>query len=294
MRRIDRREDWSGPGRPLTVALPLLEERLRQQILDVSLLARSVHAVEYAVPAPRLLRRRHLLRLASVLASGSVREAEVYAREVRRGSACVHCSTLIAHLPALMSSLHAWPTALALRIREIAADIADRNAAFALRARPDGAIPLQSLAELIAYCDANSGLLAQSITELLFAHDTATYRVAERLRQLAPEGGQGVQLVAILAATGRSPSVPGFVTGDVDLRQAVLASEVRLRRAELYVDALRAASAQRAIVAFASLPVVWARTELNTLLVNMGLTPSDEPLIDTDQPSWRKVAAAPS
>jgi hypothetical protein len=92
----------------------------------------------------------------------------------------------------------------------------------------------------------------------------------------------------------RGRTVPGFMTSNIEVYDAILAAEARLRRAEHYVDTLRGAAVPRSIVAFSSLPVVWARTELNRMLFGVELEPAVPSYVRIGGPLARKSTTPPS
>ena len=161
--------------------------------------------------------------------------------------------------------LHQLRPAASAQLRKHVARSARAMAGIVERTNSDRRLELQTLQDLRDYCYAVAGIVGEMLTELFILQSPTLQRDAAELRARAVEFGEALQLVNIL-----KDELVDRSEGRVYVpRQAVLAEVFMLARADLrraieYINLLRAAGADRGVVAFNTLN---ARLAIDTLRV---------------------------
>ncbi len=251
----------------LALSVAPLDPSLRRSITWATIAVKLSESFEESTPWPPASRRRALLSLAGFWKNPSREEANVLANAHRvhvgsgPGSAC----PILNQLPDLVDGIVSLPESERAAILRHARCAAERSSAFAMRARPEGGVVVRSVEDLRAYCRARSGVVAEAITEMLVLHEPRLLPVADVLRSEAASAAEGIRLVDHLDTIelGSLPAIQ--VLSPLDKTSMLDLSREGLLHAERYVEALRKAGASRAVVAFAALPVAWARGRLERL-----------------------------
>ena len=122
------------------------------------------------------------------------------------------------------------------------------------RTDASGGLRLQTLQDLRDYCFVVAGIVGQMLTELFILQSPSLRGVAGDLRARAVEFGEALQLVNILK-DARSDGSEGrvYLPSQASLAEVFSLARADLRRAIEYTDLLRAAGAERGVVAFNTL-----------------------------------------
>jgi phytoene/squalene synthetase len=256
----------------LALSLAPLDPSLRQSITWATMAVKLAESFEESTPWPPASRRRALLSLAEFWEAPSGEGAEalksrLHSIPVRRGADGDRGwkAQIVARLPRLVDSIASLPEAERTTIWSHGRRAAERSSAFAMRARPEGGVVVRSVEDLDAYCGARSGVVAEVITEVLILHEPRLLLVADVLRSEAAAAARGIRLVDYLDTMEQGCCSLIHVRSPLDTPSILEVSREGLGRAERYVDAMRKAGASRPVVAFAALPVAWARGRLERL-----------------------------
>lgn len=256
----------------LAMSAESLEEPLRRIVTLGALTIHAIHAVEAAIPWPPLQLRRAVQQYVSLAQDPTVPRARRLASD-----AALKNDLLIASLPHLVASIESLPEGYRLAIWHHAKRAAEQSLAFVLRTRADGQVVLTSPEELAHYCAARTGIITELLTDLILEKDPSLEPVADSLRALSAACGEVVGLIDCLDDADAQRCRAHLL--DPSHRQHVIAlARARMKHAERYVDALRAAGAPRDVTAFVSLPVAWAKLRLDRVVWGEGLT--------LDRSSW--------
>jgi len=125
---------------------------------------------------------------------------------------------------------------------------------FVDRTDATGALRLETMADLHEYCYVVAGIVGEMLTELFVLGDRHLDGVASELRARAVAFGEGLQLVNILKDAG-ADAVEGrtYLPRQVQLAEVFTLARADLRKATEYIETLRAAGADRGLVAFNAL-----------------------------------------
>lgn len=114
------------------------------------------------------------------------------------------------------------------------------------------------------------GIAAELITELLIADEPCLASVATDLHEMASSSAQALGLVDYLDIMSSDQRCPICVLEPLARDAVVAMTEAGMRRAERYVRVLREAGARRDVVAFAALPLAWAKSRLDKVQCEAG------------------------
>jgi len=119
------------------------------------------------------------------------------------------------------------------------------------RSDVNGYFQLQTLQDLREYCFVVAGIVGQMLTELFILQSPSLEKVGPELRARAVEFGEALQLVNILKDV-RPDADEGrvYLPREATLPEIFLLARADLRRATEYIDLLRAAGADKGMVAF--------------------------------------------
>jgi hypothetical protein len=256
----------------LALSVEPLDPSLRQSITWATMAVKLVESFEQSTPWPPASRRKALLSLAAFCENPSREAAEaltsrLHATPMRWGAdgAPGWEAHVVSELPRLVDGIASLPELERDTIWSHARRAADRSSAFSMRARPEGGVVVRSLEDLGAYCLARSGIVAEVITEVLVLHEPRLLPVADVLRSEAAAAAQGIRLIDYLDTVGHGACSLLHVLSPLDDTAILEVSREGLRRAERYVETMRETGASRPVVAFAALPVAWARSRLDRL-----------------------------
>ena len=258
----------------LALSVAPLDPSLRQSITWAAMAVKLAESFEESTPWPPASRRRALLSLAEFWEKPSGERARGLAgmhrvplRWAADGAQHRGCP-VVNHLTSLVDGIATLPEAERSAIWSHARRAAERSSAFAMRARPEGGVVVRSVEDLGAYCHARSGIVAEAITDVLILHEPRLLTVAGELRSEAAAAAQGIRLVDYLDMMDQGSCSRIHVRSPLDKTSILELSREGLGRAERYVAALRKAGSSRPVVAFAALPVAWARARLERLRWN--------------------------
>lgn len=268
----------------LALSVPSLDEPLKQSVTHGGLALGMVRAVE-ALPWSPIDRRRALLAFAEFAQTPSRQLADIFLRSLHRASEGIpetpallpEGPSLVYRLPALVESVDRIAAEDGRTIWRHAARVAELTSAFALRTRRHGEVVLRTADELTAYCHARTGVAAELVTELLVRHEPALTPIADTLLSMAGVSARGVSLVDFLdgAGTDRSPPCSLCVLEPLDQTTVAAISKDGILHAQEYVRMMRDVGARRPVVAFASLPIAWAKGRLDRILLQQQADFSD-------------------
>ena len=166
---------------------------------------------------------------------------------------------LLGQAPAVLGALETLRPEAREAIRRHVGRTAAGMARYARRAAEEGGLHLRSLEELREYCYVVAGIVGEMLTDLFLLDGAPVAGAADALRARARHFGEGLQLVNVLKdAAGDAEEGRRYLPDSVSRGTVFALAREDLRRAEEYVEALRAAGAPRGLVAFTALPVLLA------------------------------------
>jgi len=242
-------------SRTFALTIPMLPARLRREIGVAYLLFRVIDTFEDATawaPARRIEALDEFVAMLEEDGAGprSIRAvAEAWTREppvAHQGYV-----ELLGATPRVLDWYRGLAPASRRELRRHVAQSARGMKRFVERTDANGVLRLQTVDDLHDYCFVVAGLVGQMLTELFVLGDPRIAARADELRARAVRFGEALQLVNILKDAGQDQ-----VEGRLYLPEAVPLAEVfMLARADLqaaaeYCETLRAAGADRGLVAF--------------------------------------------
>lgn len=262
-------------SRTFALSIPQLPEPTRRAVTLAYLLFRIADTFEDAAVWPRAARSRALEAFTSLLEDSSLRDgtgtpanAEAYAQGWVLARPCEHKGYL--ELLAASAEVMAETARLDDATRAVVLGHTARTAIgmreYVLRSSDAGALRLQSLEELRAYCYIVAGIVGEMLTELFVLHAPELGSVAMELGREARRFGEGLQLVNILKdATDDARDGRVYLPTGVALTEVFACARGDLDAARSYVLTLQIAGAPRGFVEFTAVPVVLARATLDGL-----------------------------
>jgi farnesyl-diphosphate farnesyltransferase len=243
-------------SRTFALTIPLLPEPLQTEVAVAYLLFRIIDTFEDATlwePSRRAKALATFVRLMETESSLDPRELAVqWVAEPPIGHAA-YLELLTATPDVVRWHRHLRPAARDVLRRDVTRSACEMMTIVG-RADTTGALRLETLVDLRAYCFAVAGIVGEMLTELFVLQSPSLENVADELRARAVEFGEALQLVNIL-----KDADPDAAEGRVYLPRAASLAEVfqlaraDLRRAIEYVELLRMARAARGVVAFNAL-----------------------------------------
>ena len=176
------------------------------------------------------------------------------------------CLALLGRAEAVRAAVTARGADIAVAMTLDVVRTSSKMAEFVARQTEAGGITLTDLPDLREYCYAVAGIVGELLTELFLTRDPSLEPSRDALLELAPEFGEGLQLVNILkdapsdAREGRFYLPPG-----VDRAEVVRLARSDLERANEYVAILKRAGASSQVRTFCELPVRLAEATLDRL-----------------------------
>ncbi len=249
-------------SRTYALTIPFLPEPTRREVAIAYLLMRVVDTFEDAETWPAERRCQALDTFGQLIHFDSAPDLDAAAAFSRRLDAAPPSShegyrALLRELSGLLADLAALERPQRDQIVLHTQKMIDGMAA-TLRAsqKRDGAIVLDSLQELRAYCYFVAGLVGEMLTELMMLDAPQLMPAAESLRQNAALFGEALQLTNILkdsradAAEGRT-----FLKDDARRAEAFALARRDLCAAVDYIETLRRHGAPEGFVGFTAFPV---------------------------------------
>ncbi len=239
-------------SRTFALTIPCLPQPTREEVGIAYLLFRIIDTFEDAVLwSPE--KRDRALRDFIPLMDGPAAAAQTLAREWAAAPPLLHdgYQELLARTPYVLERFEALRPEARQILRTHVARSAEGMAGFVARAKPEGRLQLDTIADLRAYCYAVAGIVGEMLTELFVLGRPSMQAVAPELRKRAAAFGEGLQLVNILkdarpdAAEGRT-----FLPRQAPLREVFALARQDLADAAAYVDLLRQGGCEPGLVAF--------------------------------------------
>jgi farnesyl-diphosphate farnesyltransferase len=255
-------------SRTFALTIPMLPEPLRQQIGVSYLLFRIIDTFEDATAWTPAKRTEALGDFVQLLAPFEASDSASHVARWMEVPPVAHAGylELLAATPRVLAWYRRFDAAARVQIHRHVERSALGMCQFVERTDARGVLRLETLRDLRQYCFFVAGIVGEMLTELfVMASGEAVSRAAPELRARAIAFGEGLQLVNILKDAGADA-----VEGRVYLPRQVLLAEVfvlaraDLRQAAEYTELLRAAGADRGLVAFNALN---ARLAIETLRV---------------------------
>jgi farnesyl-diphosphate farnesyltransferase len=158
---------------------------------------------------------------------------------------------LLAKVPYVLGCFAALRAPARALIRRHVVRSAERMAAWVGRSDADGNLTLLTLDDLSDYCYSVAGIVGEMLTELYVLGRPELDPVATELRALAPDFGEGLQLVNILKDAQRDEEEGRIYLPKLAKLEDVFAlAEQDLVSATRYVECLRGVGAEAGLVAF--------------------------------------------
>jgi len=244
-------------SRTFALTIPMLPARLRREIGVAYLLFRVIDTFEDATAWPPARRMEALDEFVAMLeedgAGAGPRSIRAVAEAWTREPPVAHQGyiELLGATPRVLDWYRGLAPASRRELRRHVAESVRGMKRFVERTDANGVLRLQTVDDLHDYCFVVAGLVGQMLTELFVLGDPRIAARADELRARAVRFGEALQLVNILKDAGQDQ-----VEGRLYLPEAVPLAEVfMLARADLqaaaeYCEILRAAGADRGLVAF--------------------------------------------
>jgi farnesyl-diphosphate farnesyltransferase len=239
-------------SRTFALAIPLLPEPTRRQVSVAYLLFRIADTFEDATLWPAFRRVETLKRFIQLL-DREPDESSSLAADCAQAPPLSHAGyqELLSQTPQVLAELARCSPAAAASIRRHVARSAEGMIEFVRRVDAQGDLVLGSVADLRGYCYTVAGIVGEMLTELYVLDRPALAPIASQLRERAAEFGEGLQLVNILKdARGDAEEGRVYLPRGVPAEQVIDLAGHDLERAGEFVELLRAAGAQRGLVAF--------------------------------------------
>lgn len=252
-------------SRTFALAIPLLEEPIREQVSLAYLLLRVADTFEDAELWARAERLAALTQLSAQLAQRSHGQEHGHAPERLARPPTTHRGHLavLAHVPELLLALERLPARpQALIVEHLQRTICGMQETL-LGGGPDGRVVLSELSELRRYCYFVAGIVGELLTELFCCQCPGLSSQREPLLEHASAFGEGLQLVNILKdahvdALERRSYLPANTPSSAVFE---LAFE-DLRRARCYIGLLERGGASPGVLAFTRAPLLLAEAAL--------------------------------
>ncbi|MFO0626528.1 MAG: squalene/phytoene synthase family protein [Polyangiales bacterium] len=257
-------------SRTFALAIPLLDEALRAQVVVAYLLFRIADTFEDAERWPRARRRRALMDFAAMVLRPGELSPEDHARIEAwvRDRPCDNASylELVGETARVLEALAAMPPAVRSVVALHAVRTCDGMARVVSEGEEGGRVELTSLRELQAYCYIVAGIVGELLTDLFALHTPSVNAARAALDRDAATFGEALQLVNILkdqrddARDGRR-----YLPREVPTAQVFALAREDLGVARRYIGALQGAGAPRGMLSFCALPVILAVEALDAV-----------------------------
>jgi len=256
-------------SRTFALTIPMLPQPLRTEIGVAYLLFRIIDTFEDATAWPPAERQKALRDFVALMDEGTPDDAaRAVAENWLRHPPIDHDG--YRELLGETSRVLGWYRRLSPPARAQMRTHVERSAQgmsrFVDRTDGSGLLRLETMADLHDYCYVVAGIVGEMLTELFVLGDGRLDGVAGELRARAIAFGEGLQLVNILKDAG-ADAVEGrtYLPRQVQLAEVFTLARADLRKATEYIEMLRAAGADRGLVAFNALNASLAIATLRLL-----------------------------
>jgi farnesyl-diphosphate farnesyltransferase len=242
-------------SRTFALTIPMLPATLRREIGVAYLLFRVIDTFEDATAWAPARRVEALEEFVTMLDEDGAapRSARTVAAAWTREPPVAHQGyiELLGAAPRVIDWYHGLAPASRRELRRHVAQSARGMGRFVERTDARGVLRLQTIDDLHDYCFVVAGLVGQMLTELFVLGDPRVAVRADELRARAVRFGEALQLVNILKDAGQD-QVEGrvYLPEAVPLAEVFMLARADLRAAAEYCEILRAAGADRGLVAF--------------------------------------------
>jgi len=256
-------------SRTFALTIPMLPLPLRTEIGVAYLLFRIIDTFEDATAWSPAERRKALTDFGGLLGDEMTDGAARAAAEAwLRRPPVEHDGyrELLAETPRVLGWYRRLSAPARAQMRTHVERSAQGMGRFVERTDATGALRLDTMADLHDYCYVVAGIVGEMLTELFVLSDARLDGIAKELRARAVAFGEGLQLVNILKDAG-SDAVEGrtYLPRQVQLAEVFTLARADLRQATEYIETLRAAGADRGLVAFNALNASLAIATLRLL-----------------------------
>jgi farnesyl-diphosphate farnesyltransferase len=262
------RELLSRTSRTFALAIPLLPEPCRATVSLAYLLLRIADTMEDASNWNRDERVERLTELADLLSAPSAARATVTSSAWLRHAPVSDRASLdlFAEARTLIGCLeHSSPQVRDIVVAHVTRTTLGMRDTVA-SSEPNGALRFRALSELRAYCYVVAGIVGEMLTALFLHYCSDLSKVKVELVEHQAAFGEGLQLVNILKDE-RADAEAGriYLPREIPRKDVITLARKDLRRAEVYVEALRRGRAPAGFVAFTSFPAQLAEAALRRI-----------------------------
>ncbi|AKU94340.1 Squalene synthase [Labilithrix luteola] len=270
-------------SRTFALTIPLLPEPLTTQVGIAYLLLRIADTLEDAPRWGRDRRHEALVSFASWLGgrSSSTSEARRWISLVEKDAPIddAGCMQLLRRSEGVRASLDAMEPRAARAVRDDVIRTTRKMAEFVARQSDDGAMQLDDVPDLEAYCYAVAGIVGELLTVLFAIATPSVENERPSLMALAQWFGEGLQLVNILKdANADAKEGRLYLPRNVPRAEIMQKARADLAKAQDYTALLSKASAPPGARRFCELPVRLAVATLDRLEAGEAKLPRDEVL----------------
>ncbi|HKF44943.1 MAG TPA: squalene/phytoene synthase family protein [Thermoanaerobaculia bacterium] len=249
-------------SRTFALSIPVLPEPTRREVMLAYLLFRIADTFEDAAHWPPALRIEALNEFQDLLRDYSPEKTRLLASKWTAAGASPHAGyrQLIAETPFVFDSFFRLDPEAVASVRDHVSRSAEGMAKFVARSG-GGALVLDDMVDLRAYCYSVAGIVGEMLSELFLLKRPNLLAITPYLRERASTFGEALQLVNILkdSATDESEG-RNFLPRRVPRADVFGLARADLGVAAEYTLALQNAGAPRGIVEFCALPaeLAWA------------------------------------
>jgi farnesyl-diphosphate farnesyltransferase len=247
-------------SRTFALAIPMLPQPARREVTIAYLLFRVADIIEDGIHLSRDEKLACLERLGVLLTDlPRLKAHEATLALPRDPSDNADYQALLAELPGLLAALSRQRSAShAVIVRSVQTSLSGMQR-FIASGTGEGAVQISALNDLRDYCYTVAGVVGDMLTKLFLLNATWLEPARAELESHARWFGEGLQLVNILKDSAEDERAGRrFIPDEIPRSLLFQLTRADLRRAELYVDALRCAEAPRGFVAFTELPLALA------------------------------------
>ena len=256
-------------SRTFALTIPLLPEPLQMEVATAYLLFRIIDTFEDATHWDSGRRVKALGLFAQLMEGDDARDdLRTLTAQWLEDPPLDHAGylDLLAATPEVIGWQRGLPPAAREQLRRHVVRSARGMMEVVGRTDGSGALQLQTLRELRDYCYAVAGIVGEMLTELFLLQSPRLKSVANELRARAVEFGEALQLVNILKdSQSDGAERRTYLPREASLAEVFTLARADLRRAIEYTELLRAAGADRGILAFNALNLRLAIATLHLL-----------------------------
>ena len=248
-------------SRTFALNIPLLPDGLRMQVGIAYLLFRIADSIEDGIPTKRSEKRRLFDLFIEAMRTGDAAE---FCKQslLTPPHESPDCCEVIQNTPMLLDELSKEPAVSDFVCNHVI-NSAEGMRRFSMAGGQHGNVRLKSRAELHDYCYVVAGIVGEMLTEMFLHHEPQLESARSELMELAPQFGEGLQLVNILKDSDEDRTDGRKFVPDLVPRQTLFAiARSNLRDAECYTEVLEEHQGSPGILHFTRLPTRLAKATL--------------------------------